>query len=251
MNALQVLQRIGPFDIKTVGRDSLLRWMLVVPPGVALLLRFVLPPIRDVILESLRFDIEPLYVPVIAAYFLMLFTPVIFGMLIGFMMLDERDDRTLLALQVTPMPLASYLAYRLFAPIIISVVLTVASFYIWGLVPVPFGTLVASALLAALSAPIFALFLASFAENKVAGFALMKSSAPLLIGPIVAYFLPGAWEFLFMVLPTYWPVKFFWSLVEQGQHGSPLIWAAGTVIYSTALIVVLLRRFNVTMSRIG
>lgn len=41
----------------------------------------------------------------------------VFGVVTGFLLLDERDDRTLTALQVTPLPLRAYIFYRVTVPI--------------------------------------------------------------------------------------------------------------------------------------
>ncbi|MGF1505523.1 MAG: hypothetical protein ACFB51_10435 [Anaerolineae bacterium] len=255
MNAFQVLRKIGPFDIKNIGRDSLLNWMVIMPLLIALMLRLAMPPLITLIQEELAFDLTPYMAPIVGGYFLVLFTPVLFGIVIGFLMLDERDDRTLLALRITPMPLTSYLTYRLAIPMLIGAAMTLITFPLANLAQLPVGTLLIVALFAAFEAPVFALFLASFGENKVQGFAIMKGTGPILVGPMLAYFIPATWpgfvEYLFALLPTYWPVKLYWSLIEPGMHGPPALWAAGTVVYHVALLALLLRRFNTMMDRLN
>jgi fluoroquinolone transport system permease protein len=44
--------------------------------------------------------------------FLVVVMPALVGMVIGFLLLDQRDDQTLAALQVTPLTLNGYLIYR-------------------------------------------------------------------------------------------------------------------------------------------
>jgi fluoroquinolone transport system permease protein len=250
MNAFQILRRIGPFDLKNVRRDSLLVWMVIMPLFLAGVLRWAAPQIVDLVQTQMGMDWSPYVGPIVGGYFFVLFTPVLFGIVIGFLLLDERDDRTLLALRVTPMPMASYLAYRLTLPLTLSFLMTLVVFPLFGLVEVNLANIVLPALVAALEAPIFALYLASFGKNKVEGFALMKASGPLLILPMVAYFVSTPWEYLFAVLPTYWPIKLYWSFIEPGMHGSPIIWAVGAVIWHVALIALLLRRFNTVMNEL-
>ncbi len=216
MKATTVLKVLGPIDIKSVKRDSLLAWMIIIPIFEALLIRWLLPPIENWM--TVRFDLDlKLYYPLIMSY-IVLICPVFFGVVIGFLLLDERDDHTLTALQVTPLPMTGYLAYRLFVPIIISLIVTLICFPIAGLGIPPLKILLPVTLLAALEAPIMALALFCFAENKVAGFAFMKVMGALQMAPLVAYFISPPWQWLTGVIPTYWPVKVLW-LSEQGASG--------------------------------
>jgi fluoroquinolone transport system permease protein len=96
-------------------------------------------------------------------------------------------------------------------------------------------------LVAALGAPIFALILGALAENKVQGFAIMKGLGIFFLGPFVAWFVPEPWQYLLGVFPTYWPVKSFWLLLDDGP------WLAVALIgmlYSAVWIGLLLRRFE-------
>ena len=63
--------------------------------------------------------------------------------------------------------------------------------------------------------------------------------------PFVAYFVQGGWQWLFGLMPTYWPVKVYWLL----QAGNPLGWLALLIglAYSALLIVLLIRWFNAVM----
>jgi len=47
--------------------------------------------------------------------------PITFGVLIGFLLLDEKDDDTLTALQVTPLSTNGYVAYRVAVPIALTI----------------------------------------------------------------------------------------------------------------------------------
>ena len=58
------------------------------------------------------FDLRPYY-DAFMGYFLVSLAPMMFGIVIGFLLLDECDDNTLMALQVTPLSLNNYLLYRL------------------------------------------------------------------------------------------------------------------------------------------
>ncbi len=146
MNALQAIRALGPIDIRSVWRDSLLRWMFAMALGLGFLLRWGIPPLSVKLANDYSFDLVAYY-PLVMSMMLPTL-PILVGVIIGFLLLDERDDRTLSALQVTPLTLRGYLIYRLTLPIVLSVVLTLAVFWIADLVIVGVGQLLVAAVAA-------------------------------------------------------------------------------------------------------
>jgi fluoroquinolone transport system permease protein len=173
MVRLKTLRALGAVDALSVSRDSLLRGMLVVPLGLAMAARWLFPPALASAGALLPFDLQVLY-PQVMGYALLLLAPAICGGVVGFILLDQRDDGTLAALQVTPLPLTAYLAYRLAAPMLLSLVMTLIGLPLSGLVALGPLQLLLLALSAAPLAPLIALFLGAYAANKVQGFALQK-----------------------------------------------------------------------------
>lgn len=240
MNITKVLRSLGPIDIRNIRRDSLVAWMIYIPILMAVVLRFGVPFIHARLLEEYNFDLAPYYT-VLLSYFFIATCPMVFGALIGFLLLDEKDDRTLTALQVTPMPLTSYLIYRVSIPIILTVVMLLIIFPLANLTPFNLKVILISAIAAAPMSPMLALFLASFAENKIQGFALMKLTGVFLLAPIFAYFVTSNWELAFGLLPTYWPLKVYWML----SAGETNVWlyVAIAVVYQLLVTVFFARRF--------
>jgi fluoroquinolone transport system permease protein len=246
MNMVRVLKALGPIDARNVRRDSMLAWMALMPFFFVFLFRFFIPWVRDGLLVQFGFDLAPYYV-LIMSYAFIIGTPTLFGVVIGFLLLDEQDDGTLTALQVTPMPLNSYLLYRVAVPMLISLVLTTLTFPLAKLVTFPIEYLFWVALLAAPLAPIFALFLAVTAKNKVQGFAVMKGAGAILVLPLIGYFVQANWQWVFGLIPTYWPLKVYWTL-DTGEPGAWLYFLIGAV-YQAVLLVIFMRRFDTVMHR--
>lgn len=71
--------------------------------------------------------------------------------------------------------------------------------------------MLAISVVGALSAPLLALVLASAAPNKVAGLAVVKVLNGLNLLPIAAFFLPIPLQYVAGIIPTYWPMRAFWS----------------------------------------
>jgi fluoroquinolone transport system permease protein len=246
MHTLKALRILGPIDAVSMRRDAMLRWLAALPLALALAARWLLPGALRRIGGLLGFDIMAYYAPVMG-YALLLIAPAVCGMVVGFLLLDQRDDRSLMALQVSPLPLRSYLAYRIAAPLLVSLLLSLLALPLAGLAALSDPALLLAALAAAPLAPLTALCLAAFAENKVQGFALQKALGVLLIAPVLALFLPLPWRLALGLLPTYWPAALLWGL-QQGALASGTTLAAG-LIYQALLLALLLRRFTRVMYR--
>ena len=208
-------------DSRLLWRDPLLGWILLLPFGVALLLRILVPRIGEALDAANGFDLSP-YHPLIMGGYLMT-VPGIVGMIIGFLLLDERDARTLTALRVTPLSMRRYLAYRITVPLVAGTLVTLAGYPLVRLSPLPLRDLAPIALVAGLWAPLLALLLATAAPNKVAGFAVVKVLNSINLIPIASFFVPLPFQYAAGILPGYWPMRALWSAVTGDSYGLHLV----------------------------
>lgn len=244
MTVLSILKSLGPIDARNIRRDDLLRWIIFAPVAMALLIRFLFPIVLVRVGEILQFDLMPYYEPV-TSFMIILLTPYLAGLVIGFLLLDQRDDGTLTALQVTPLSLNGYLLYRLTMPMLLSMVMTLVAAPLSGVVNIGFGRLVLTAVCAAPFAPIFALLLASLAQNKVQGFAITKVAGIILVPPLLAYFIAAPWTMILGIFPTYWSAMTLWS-AQADESIFWFYWGFG-LVYQFAVLFLLTRRFNKVM----
>jgi fluoroquinolone transport system permease protein len=220
-------------DSRSLWRDPLLGWVLLLPVGLALLLRVLVPKASEVLLAAGGFDLAPYYALIMGGY--LMTAPGIVGMVIGFLLLDERDARTLTALRVTPLSIRRYLGYRIALPLLVGTVSTLVGYPVIGITPLPLTPLLAIALVAGLSAPLLALVLATAAPNKVAGFAVVKVLNGVNLLPIAAFFLPVPLQYAAGVLPTYWPMRAFWSAAAGEEYVVYL--GIGAIVGAFALVL--------------
>jgi fluoroquinolone transport system permease protein len=225
-----VLRAFGINDLKSVRRDPLLIYMLIIPPLMVVLARLILPRATDYLSENFGFDLIPYY-PMLLSFFFVLQIPFLFGLL-----------DTLTALRVTPISMAGYALYRGGAAVLLSFGYTLVTLPLTGLLPRSLLPVVAPvALLSGLMAPVVALILVVFAANKVEGLALMKGLAVFMLGPLAAYFMDSSGQLLLGVLPTYWPAKAFWVAGEGGNFWPYVVVG---LVYDLLLLILLLRRFE-------
>ncbi|MBI9050721.1 MAG: hypothetical protein JEZ00_14970 [Anaerolineaceae bacterium] len=238
MNLVKQFKTFGPIDSKYIRRDDINLMLIIAPFLLALAVRWLLPYLLEGIGTLVDFNLLPYLTPIMG-YVIIILMPLFIGMITGLILLDQKDDRSMLGLQVSPVKMIDYLSYRLATPMLLSLGMTLLVYPLSGLQPIGFWSLFFGALLAMPLAPLFALTFAIFAENKIQGLVLMKGSGGILLLPIVAYFLPGIWKAIIAIIPTFWSGQFYWLTIEQ-KPSRWIIWFAGMLIQ--ILLIILLQK---------
>src|SRR5690606_224479 len=122
---------------------------------------------------------------------LVLFIPIAFGALIGFSLLEDRDDNVLINIRVTPLSIHQFLSHRLVGIYILCVIATIFVIWFSKVGNLAMKNIISISLLASLEAPISGLLINALARNKIEGFAIMKAGGSIVVFPIVALFFNG------------------------------------------------------------
>jgi fluoroquinolone transport system permease protein len=221
--------------------DPMLLLIVVSPVLLALAARFGYPPLRDWLARVHELDLDP-YRPVLLGLVVVLHVPVAFGMAAALRVLDDVDDRVLMAIRVSPLTLPRYLRRRAGLVTVGALVGLVVAAPLSGLLP-PAGWPAAlpAVLLASLLAPLTMLAALAVAGNKVEGVAVLKLLGLPLYAPVAGWWLTGPAGWPFAVLPSWWMLRSLWT-------GSPALAAAGLAV-TAALLVPLARRTLTTLRR--
>ncbi len=243
-NLLTAYRVFGPVDVKNIRREDLLMWMGGLMGLIVVIMRYGVPAVSGLLETRLGFDLTPYYDLLMSFY---LFIPgMMAGTVIGFLLLDERDEHTLTALLVTPLPIGAYLVYRFTLPLILGFAVTCVTYPLVGLAPISAVDLIVVAGLASFGGPFAALFLAVLAENKITGLALTKVWQGIGMIPLLAYFVGSDWQLLAGIVPTYWSMKVVWLAAA----GEPYAWHAVVGLgVNLAVLWLALRRFSTILHR--
>lgn len=236
---------LGRLDAWNAGGTAMLALIALGMVLLALALRFGYPSVNAYVLDRYGLDLTP-YEPVLLVALVVLHVAVIAGMVGGLLLLDDLDDRRLIALRVTPVTLGRYLGYRL---------TTVGLAGLAGLiVAVPVSGLATGSVLAQLPVLVLAaaqsclvmLVVAAVARNKVEGLAVLKAAGGVvtLVGPAV-WWLPDLVGWVLLALPPAWVAHAMWA--GAGSAGQWLFMLGGAAL-TLAAGAVLMRR---TLSRVG
>ncbi len=245
----ELITRLGRSDVKIIGRDRFLIFMFVFAAYIAVALRFLLPWANDYLAangimpgETIPIAFADTY-PMFVAYLAIWTGALLVGFIFGFVLLDERDNNTLRAMLVTPVPLDRYVMYRVGGPAILAFVIVLAMVYGINLELLPFWQMALIAAGGALSAPLVSLFFATVAANKVQGFAYGKFAGIAGWVFLIGWFIPEPWQWLFGIFPPFWIGKAYWLALD----GNGFWWAALIIGVVLQIVVIrwLIKRFTV------
>ena len=244
----ELITKLGRSDVKLVGRDRFLIFMFIFVIYIVVVLRFGLPWANTLLAENgimpgeyISVSLADVY-PMLIAYFAIFSGGSLMGFIVGFLLIDERDQNTIKAMLVTPVPLSRYVTYRLGVSVILGFFIILAMVILINQAVVPLWQLIPIAAGASLVAPIFSMFFATFSADKVQAFANGKFASLAGWVIMIGYFIPEPYQWLFGLFPPFWVSKAYWMALE----GNSWWWAALIVgiILQLAMIYWFLRRFN-------
>ncbi len=232
-------------DAKLVVRDRFLIGLLFYLAAMALVVRYGLPPATRAIDQSTGVDLVPYY-PLLGSFLAVTATSLA-GILTGFLILEEKENRTLRAMLVSPLPLRTYLSYRMITPMVLGTIAAPAVVIVSGVAVPPLAPLAAIAVVASLFGIITALFVPATADDKITAFAMAKVLSAVTIIPAAAYFVREPWQFLFGVYPPYWVFRAYWSATSIDTMW--WIYLTAAIVTHALAIALLLRRLRTVMYR--
>lgn len=228
------LIKVSLSDFKLIFRDASLRVFLFLPGLIYLLINLFLPWLVS------RFEGVSEYVP----YVLIVATienTQMFGFIYSMVLIDEKETEVAKVYGVLPVSKGGFILFRLIIPCLLTVLLTwilliIQPFYALSL----WATLLFS-ILAGLIVPVYALGISILSKNKMEGMVWIKIFNIAVILPVVAFFVPETFSFLFGVFPTHWAFQGLNHLIE----GSAFLWqAVAGFIYFIVLLVLTARKFS-------
>ena len=171
--------------------------------------------------------------PEIVAMFLIIVTGYVFGALIAFTLLDDKDDKVLMSLKITPINVKHYVYIKMMVGMIFGFIATFVLVMATDFLP---GSSIwlklGVSVLGAIQVPSVTLIVNSFSDNKVEGFVVMKMSGLVIMLPMVGFFVTGWVQYLLGVAPGYWAGRAIEAHLVPSDTGNQLIIFAAGVLYN-------------------
>lgn len=169
----------------------------------------------------------------VTAMMLIVMTGYIFGALIAFTLLDDKDDKVLMSLKITPINVRHYIYVKMFAGMIFGFIATLVLILATNFLPdANFWIILAVSILGAIQVPSVVLIVNSFSDNKVEGFVVMKLSGLVLMFPLIGFMVTGWVQYFLGVAPGYWAGRIIELELLPTEEGSALFVFFAGVAYN-------------------
>ncbi len=252
--------RLLVYELKTIIREKMTLILLIYPLFMLLIGAFLIPGLIDNYGETAAGqEMASLIVIIIFAAI----APFVGSSLLGFSLLDHKDENTLDTIRVTPLSLKGYV---LFKTAYVYVLTANAAFWtlfgvkhlsgdaytfhgvnLWDFFSA--GDIAVFALVAAAFTPVFAFFLAAISKNKIEGFAYMKVFGVVAIMPAIIALEPlqDFRQYFLGIWPLFWPTKGLLvdvGLLEHAHNLHAFWYMAIGIVYPLALSLLLFGFFE-------
>ncbi len=193
-----MFKRVLLHEIKNIFRDKMYAFFMVYPIIIGIVSYFLIPYLKD--------NSGDLAANIVSLLFVLMVS-FMFGAITGFTLLDDQDDHVLFSLKITPIKVSNYILIKLLFSYMLGVMSTFLLIYITNLINTSILQMIGISILAALQAPMLALFINAFAKNKVEGFVFMKATGIIVLIPILSLFI-NDWKELFLgIVPGFWVAR--------------------------------------------
>lgn len=231
----RVLRAFVPFFTE-IEHNFMLVACIIGPVLMGAAFRFLIPVLEKLLCYD--FDLPQ----VLASYYiifdllLVIMTPILLCFAGVLVILEELDSGVAKYYVVTPLGKGGYLLSRIGIPTLFAFVYAVIILWIFSLSKVEIGIVALLSICGAFTATLTALFVVSFAHNKMEGMALVKLCGLLLVGIPVSYFVENPVRYFFGLFPSFWMAELCRTQNE--------FFFIPAVLLSVVFITVLFRRFK-------
>ena len=179
-------------DARVVYRDRFLALLPLYAVLIALIGRFLVGSVQ---VENIE---------VYAAPALVVLAPMLIGTVLGFALIEEREQGTWLLLRVLPLRPVVLFAYMGAVPVATSFVTSLLCAAIYGEPVSDMLTFLSMTAATSTIGPLMMLIMGAGASNKIEGLVLQKIVGATVIIPALIFFVPMPWQLLLAWCPWYW-----------------------------------------------
>ena len=218
-------------DLKQIMRDPVMGILLFAPLLMIILFKLILFYGTPFLLKELSFDLSPYFLYILSGVLVMISG--LMGIVIGFVMIDERDGSISDLLSVTPLGKSGYLINRLSFAAIPVPVYSIICIYILGIVEIPFLSVILLSLILSLYSAVIGLLIFLGADDKVKGLTYAKGLNSIAIFAFTDLFALKWLIIISYLFPPYWITQI---IKEPDSFINLIIAVVVTTLWLCALI---------------
>ncbi len=250
------------YEFKTIVKERMNVFMLFYPFLMLVITAYLLPAI---IAKTGAGDSQGTAITLLIAFVMLLGVGgYVMGAMLGFSLLENRDEKTILNISVTPITVSGYVVFKVIYTYVLSFlgnlimvgglkllasdkyVVTFGGQTIGLLDNFDLGRIIIFALVNSFLVPVVAAIVGGFAKNKIEGFAMMKTGALFIMIPDLTLIpeLQGGWQYVLGITPNFWGLKAMLNLATNNGNAANLGYygyMAIGVVYQLIITVFALR----------
>ncbi|HOI46154.1 MAG TPA: hypothetical protein PLR26_00320 [Bacilli bacterium] len=253
------------YELKTIIKDPMNRFMMIYPFMMLFIIGYVLPQIVQKTTSGME-TTGAIYTLLIGFVMSLAIGGYVMGAMLGFSLLENKDEKTILSIAVTPITVEGYATFKIIYTYVFSIIsnliivggtkLLASNQYVVNLGAGPvslfdnlsYFQILLFALVNSLLVPTIALIFGAFAKNKVEGFAFVKGGGLIVMTPLLAIIpaLADAKQYILGILPNFWAIKGMLNLALNSTHASNLnfyLYLLIGSIYSVLISILSLKVF--------
>lgn len=223
-------------DLRNILRDRLLLYTaFLIPLAIIIVTRLVIPWLSENVIP-----LQQIYPFLFMLIVIMI--PMMFGFVVGFLIIDERDENLLTILRVMPISRNTYLIYRMAFLSTLSFIYILIFPTCTGLIEIHILEYLPIAVLLALFTPVMGLIANIVASNKVQAFAVFKMLGGVFFLPLLAFVIDSDLRYILGIIPNFWTFMALDTLINTGSQDFVFL-GVGFALH-IALLTVLFYLFN-------
>lgn len=219
-------------DLKQLIREPMMVLLFILPLIMAPLFRLILSFGVPIALSYFTFEVS-LYYDYILSFGLLL-VPGMLGIVMGFMLLDDKDGNIIELLSITPLGTSGYLFIRLSFVAASSLIYVIYSYIVLQLFLVSLSVIIIISIYLSIFSVIIGLIFINLATDKVKGLTYAKGLNLMLLMILADLLNSPLASFVASLFPSYWIFK----IIES--NGSLFSLFMGLITHGSWLILLLL-----------
>lgn len=239
------------YELKTIIKNPINIFMLCYPILMILMLGVILP------LTINKTGDAPYQVIIIILIVALAVGSFVSGAMLGFSLIENKDEKTILNIGVTPIKVEGYAIFKSIYTYVISILSNLiiigglklikndayyidinnTSVHLFS--NISWLHIFVFSIVSGLFVPLVALTLGTIAKNKIEAFAYVKSGGIFVMLPVlmILNFFSDVKQYILGVLPSFWPIKAMLNLATNNNNSSNLNYYLYMIIGAFYMII--------------
>ena len=213
------------YELKTIVKDAFNVFILLYPVMMLFICGYLIPQILKITSSP---DSNAQAITLLISFLLLIAVGgYMMGIMLGFMLLDNRDENTLVNIAVSPITISGYATFKIIYTYVLAVAsnilmvggvklvasdayaITYMGMSISLFESISYGEIIWFSGVSGLIVPFIALIFAAFAKNKIEGFAFAKMGGFIVMIPLLVLLnsFQDYKQYILGLFPSFWPMK--------------------------------------------